>query len=139
MIETSCSRRRSYWWTVATLSLAFTFLLLHYAVGRVYGAAIIGYWIALVSWMIATPTVAGPVNGTAPRPVTNSEFARALGRALHRPALLPAPRVALKVVLGELADALLASQRALPGVALANGYHFRYPEIEIAFRGIYGE
>ena len=49
-IETSCSRRRSYWWTVATLALAFTFLLLHYAVGRVYGAAIIGYWAALVSW-----------------------------------------------------------------------------------------
>ena len=49
-VETSCSRRRSYWWTVATLSLAFTFLLLHYAVGRVYGAAIIVYWAVLVGW-----------------------------------------------------------------------------------------
>lgn len=96
-------------------------------------------WIELVRWIVDTPGVGGPVNACAPHPVTNAEFARALGHALHRPALVPTPRFALKIALGELADALLASQRALPGVPLAHGYHFRYPEIDIAFRGIYGD
>jgi len=96
-------------------------------------------WNEMVRWIADTPAVAGPVNVSAPHPVTNREFARALGRALHRPALLAAPRFALKIVAGEIADALLASQRVLPGVALANGYHFRYPEIDIALRGIFGD
>jgi NAD dependent epimerase/dehydratase family enzyme len=93
----------------------------------------------MVRWITETPAIAGPVNVTAPHPVTNAEFVRALGRAMHRPALLPAPRFALKIVLGDMADGVLASQRALPGVPLAHGYHFRYPEIDIAFRGIFGD
>lgn len=96
-------------------------------------------WIEMVRWIVDTPSVDGPVNTCAPHPVTSREFSRALGRALHRPALLPAPRFALRLALGEFADALLASQRALPGAALAHGYHFRYPEIDIAFRGIFGD
>jgi uncharacterized protein len=96
-------------------------------------------WIEMVRWMVDTPGVKGPVNISAPHPVTNADFARALGRALRRPALLPAPGFAVKIVLGEMADAALASQRALPGVPLAHGYHFRYPEIDIAFRGIFGD
>jgi len=96
-------------------------------------------WIEMVRWIVDTPAVNGPVNMTAPHPVTNLQFAHALGRALHRPALLPAPRFAVRAAIGEMADAVFASQRALPGVALAHGYHFRYPEIDIAFRGIYGD
>jgi NAD dependent epimerase/dehydratase family enzyme len=96
-------------------------------------------WIEMVRWLVDTPAVKGPVNDAAPHPVTNSEFARALGRAMRRPALLPAPGFALRIVLGEMADAALTGQRALPGVALAHGYHFRYPEIDIAFRGIFGD
>lgn len=96
-------------------------------------------WIEMVRWIVDTPGVSGPVNVSAPHPVTSTEFARALGHALHRPSFVPAPRFALKIALGELAGALLASQRALPGAALAHGYHFRYPEIAIAFRGIYGD
>lgn len=96
-------------------------------------------WAEMVRWIVETPSVSGPVNVTAPHPVTNAEFSRALGRAIHRPALAPAPRFALKIALGELADALLASQRALPKRAQAAGYHFRYPEIDIAFRGIFGD
>jgi uncharacterized protein (TIGR01777 family) len=96
-------------------------------------------WIEMVRWLVDTPAIAGPVNVTAPHPVTNLQFSRALGRALHRPALLPAPRFAVRTIVGEMADAIFASQRALPGVALAYGYHFRYPEIDIAFRGIYGD
>ena len=96
-------------------------------------------WTEMVRWIVDTPQVDGAVNVTAPHPVTNAEFSRALGRALHRPSLAPVPRVALKIVLGELADALLASQRAMPARAQAAGYHFRYPEIDIAFRGIFGD
>ena len=96
-------------------------------------------WIEMVRWMVDTPAVTGPVNVAAPHPVTSAEFARALGRALHRPALLPAPRFAMRMVMGEVVETALASQRAIPGVALANGYHFRYPEIDIALRGIYGD
>lgn len=96
-------------------------------------------WIEMVRWLVDTAAVKGPVNISAPHPVTNAEFARALGRALHRPALLPAPGFALKIALGEMADAALTGQRALPGAALAHGYHFRYPEIDIAFRGIFGD
>lgn len=96
-------------------------------------------WIEMVRWLVDTPAVRGPVNISAPHPVTNAEFARALGRALHRPALLPAPGFALKIALGEMADAALTGQRALPGAALSHGYRFRYPEIDIAFRGIFGD
>ena len=96
-------------------------------------------YVEMVRWIADTAAVRGPVNVSAPHPVTNAEFAHALGRALHRPALLPAPRFAIRIALGEMADALLASQRVLPGVALAHGYHFRYPEIDLALRGIYGD
>lgn len=96
-------------------------------------------WIELVRFIVDTPAIEGPVNATAPHPVTNAEFAHALGRALHRPAVMPAPRFALKIVLGELADTLVTGQRAIPARALAHGYHFRYPEIDIAFRGIFGD
>jgi uncharacterized protein len=96
-------------------------------------------WVEMVRWLVETPAVEGPVNVTAPHPVTNAEFARALGRALRRPALLPAPGFAMKMVLGEMATAALAGQNAMPAKALRHGYHFRYPEIEIAFRGIFGD
>jgi uncharacterized protein (TIGR01777 family) len=96
-------------------------------------------WVEMVRWIADTPSVCGPVNATAPHPVSNREFARALGRALRRPALVRTPRVALRIALGEMADALLAGQRAHPARAAAAGYHFRYPEIDIAFRGIFGD
>jgi hypothetical protein len=75
----------------------------------------------------------------APHPVTNREFSRALGRAMKRPALLPAPRLGLRIVLGEFADFVVTGQRVMPTRALALGYHFRYPELDIAFRGIFGD
>ena len=97
-------------------------------------------YVEMVRWIVETPAVEGPVNATAPHPVTNREFARALGRALGRPSIVPAPAFALKVLFGELATPLLLTgQRVLPARAQAHGYHFRYPEIEIAMRGIFGE
>jgi uncharacterized protein (TIGR01777 family) len=79
---------------------------------------------------------AGPVNGTAPQPVTNRDFSRALGRALHRPAFLPTPGFALKLGLGEVAEVLTAGQRVLPAKALALGYKFKFPDIDAALADV---
>ena len=96
-------------------------------------------WVEMVRWIVLTEGVSGPVNATAPHPVPNREFARALGRALRRPALVPTPRAALKLLLGEFADYVVTGQRVIPAKAQAHGYHFRYPELDIAFRGIFGD
>ena len=96
-------------------------------------------WTEMVRWIVQTPEAEGAFNVTAPHPVTNREFARALGRSLKRPAILPAPGFALKALLGEFANSILTGQRVLPAHAQALGYHFRYPEIDIAFRGIFGD
>jgi uncharacterized protein (TIGR01777 family) len=95
-------------------------------------------WISLVSWTIAQPSVSGPVNLTAPNPVPNAEFARALGRAMHRPAFMPAPAFALRLLLGEMADGLLLSgQRAVPAKATNAGFTFKYPHVDDALRAIF--
>jgi uncharacterized protein (TIGR01777 family) len=97
-------------------------------------------WVAMTRWAVSTPSVSGPLNVVAPNPVTNAEFARELGRALRRPAFLPAPAFALRLALGEMADALLlAGQRALPAKALALGFSFRYAALQDALRAIYGQ
>jgi uncharacterized protein len=96
-------------------------------------------WIEIVRWIVQTPAVSGPVNATAPHPVTNRHLSRELGRAMRRPSLLPAPGFAVKLVVGEFADSILTGQRVLPARAQKDGYHFRYPEIEQAFRGIFGD
>ena len=96
--------------------------------------------IEMIRWIIETPGVSGAVNATTPYPVTNREFSRAIGRALRRPSLVPAPAFALKLALGEMAGPLLLEgQRVMPTRAQTHGYHFRYPEIDIAMRGIFGE
>lgn len=96
-------------------------------------------YLEMVRWIVETPAVEGPVNATAPNPVTNREFARALGRAMKRPSLVPAPSFALRLLLGEMAGPLvLTGQRVMPTRAQAHGYHFRYPEIDLAMRGIFG-
>jgi uncharacterized protein (TIGR01777 family) len=95
-------------------------------------------WIGLVRWSIQPGRPGGPVNATAPRPVTNREFAQALGRAMHRPAFMPAPAFALRLLLGEMADALLLSgQRAIPQRAERAGFAFKYPQLDGALRAIF--
>lgn len=95
-------------------------------------------WSALVQWAIAHDAVMGALNLTAPNPVTNGEFARALGAALHRPAFLPAPAFALRLLLGKMADALvLGGQRVLPEKALSLGFPFAYERLDAALRAIY--
>jgi uncharacterized protein (TIGR01777 family) len=95
-------------------------------------------WIAMVKWAIATAAAAGPINATAPAPETSRAFAQALGRALHRPAFMPAPAFALRLLLGEMADALLLSgQRAVPAKAQHLGFTFRYSQLDDALRAIF--
>jgi len=95
-------------------------------------------WIALVGWAIAQSTVSGALNATAPNPVTNAAFAHALGAALRRPSLLPAPAFALRLLLGEMADALLLSgQRAIPAKAQHQRFTFQHEEISGALRAIF--
>jgi hypothetical protein len=72
---------------------------------------------------------AGPVNATAPTPVRNRDFTAALAAAVHRPAVVPVPGLALRLVLGEMADMLLTGQRVVPAVAIEAGYAFKYPEL----------
>ena len=97
-------------------------------------------WVAMVRWALATDAVSGAINLTAPAPVTNAEFARALGRALHRPSFMRTPAFAMRLVLGsEMAEALmLGGQRAIPKRAEAMGYAFTYATLEHALRAIYG-
>jgi uncharacterized protein (TIGR01777 family) len=95
-------------------------------------------WVEMVKWALAEQTLAGPINVTAPNPVTNEEFARTIGRVLNRPSWLKAPAFALRLALGEMADALvLGGQRVLPDVAQQRGFMFRYPTLEAALREIY--
>jgi uncharacterized protein (TIGR01777 family) len=84
------------------------------------------------------PEARGPFNGTAPNPVSNRDFSRALGRALHRPAFVWTPGFALRLGLGEAAHLILTGQRVLPRKALALGYTFRYPTLDSALAQILG-
>jgi len=76
--------------------------------------------------------LSGPVNGVSPAPVRQKDFAKALGQALHRPAFLPTPRLALGLLYGEFAETLFDSQRVVPDVAKQTGYAFRYPALRAA-------
>lgn len=84
----------------------------------------------LFLFLLETPDATGPFNGAAPNPVTMGAFAKALGRALHRPAILPVPGFALKLLLGESSQVLLTGQRAVPARALEAGFRFEHPELD---------
>ncbi len=83
-----------------------------------------------------TSTIRGPMNAVGPHPVRNSEFTKALGRAVHRPAFMPAPYLALRLAFGEFAQVLFASQRVIPQVAAESGFRFEYPKIDQALAAI---
>jgi len=80
----------------------------------------------------------GPVNVTAPNPVTNAELSRALGHALGRPAVLPVPSFAIKLLYGEMAEMVTTGARAIPARLTELGYAFRHPEVEPALRDVLG-
>ena len=85
--------------------------------------------VALLVWLLATDSARGAYNATAPGPVTMGEFARTLGRVLHRPALLPVPGFALRLRFGEGAQAMVTGQRVLPVRAQAEGFRFAHPTL----------
>jgi uncharacterized protein (TIGR01777 family) len=80
----------------------------------------------------------GPVNACAPEPVTNRDFSRALGRALHRPAFAPVPALAVRLLYGDMAEIVTTGQRAVPTRALERGYAFRHTDLELALRDAVG-
>jgi uncharacterized protein len=95
-------------------------------------------WVSMVRWALESQTVSGPINLTAPTPVTNRDFARALGSVLGRPSVISTPGFALRLALGEMADALILSgQRVVPAKAVEHGFHFRYATLHDALRAIY--
>jgi uncharacterized protein (TIGR01777 family) len=93
--------------------------------------------VGLILWAL-DGKVRGPLNAVAPHPVRMKEFAHALGRALHRPALLVVPALVLRLGLGEMAEVLLEGQRAAPRKALDGGFRFRFPELSGALADLIG-
>jgi uncharacterized protein (TIGR01777 family) len=94
--------------------------------------------IGIIQFALATAGLAGPVNAVAPNPVRNAEFTSVLAKTLHRPALFPAPAFALRLALGEMADALLLSSQKVVPTKLANsGYQFLQPNLADAFAEIF--
>lgn len=91
---------------------------------------------ALYCFVVENPQLRGPVNGVAPDYATNARFAQALGAALRRPALVPAPAIALGAILGEFASSLLASQLVIPAAALDAGFRWQHPSLEEALVAI---
>lgn len=87
-------------------------------------------------WLLQNAPARGPYNASAPNPVTNSEFTRALGQALGRPTVLPVPEAALKLLFGEMSEILLVSDRMLPRRLLDEGFRFDYPDLEGALAAI---
>ena len=81
---------------------------------------------------VVSDTLEGAVNGTAPAPERNADFTKKFASAMHRPALLPVPAFALKLVFGEFAGALFDSQRAVPSALVADGFEFRFHRLEDA-------
>jgi uncharacterized protein (TIGR01777 family) len=102
-------------------------------------------WISLddaigaIDHALATDELHGAVNVVSPRPVTNAEFTRTLGRVLSRPTIFPVPAIAARLAFGEMADALLlASTRVQPARLIRTGFKFRHPDLESALRHLLG-
>lgn len=93
--------------------------------------------VGIILWALDTEVVEGPLNATAPNPVTNGELAKALGRALRRPAVLPLPGFALDLLFGsEFGATIKTGQRVLPAKAQALGYRFKHPDLDEALRNL---
>jgi uncharacterized protein (TIGR01777 family) len=92
--------------------------------------------VGAIRFLLEREDARGPFNLTAPRPLTNRQFSRTLGKALRRPSLAPAPSIALRVILGEMADMLLNGQRAVPQRLLEMGYAFQFPDALGALRDL---
>jgi len=93
--------------------------------------------VSLILWLLARDGSEGAYNATAPQPVTNREFARALGASLHRPVLFPMPAFAVKLLVGEMSHLLLTGQKVVPARGLAEGFRFEFPALDGALREVW--
>jgi len=91
-----------------------------------------------MDFLIQTPDSRGIYNMVGPESLRQREFAKALGQALHRPAVMPAPGFMVKLVMGELGASLLNSQKAVPRALMDKGFSFSYPDVESALAAIFG-
>lgn len=93
--------------------------------------------VAIIRYLINNPTINGSVNLVSPNPVTNKEFTKTLGKILRRPTILPIPSFAVRLLFGEMGDALLlSSTRVYPRKLLDSGYEFKHPSLDTALRNI---
>lgn len=92
--------------------------------------------VRLLVFAAETQAVSGPLNATSPDSVTNAQFTAELARALHRPAIFPIPKFALRLALGEVADFLTASSRVLPAAATQAGFHFEHSQLDAALNNL---
>jgi uncharacterized protein (TIGR01777 family) len=95
---------------------------------------VVGIYLAAIDG----PGWSGAVNASAPEPVTNKAFSKALGRALHRPAVAPIPGAAIRLLYGDMAEIVTTGQRAVPKHTLELGYHFQHPDLDEALRAAVG-
>jgi uncharacterized protein (TIGR01777 family) len=102
----------------------------HQWMSWIHGEDLVG----LILFVLENSLASGPINGTAPEPVRNREFARALGQALHRPSFLPTPAFALRMMLGKVAQVVTTGQRVLPARSEQWGYSFKFPRVNVALR-----
>ena len=91
---------------------------------------LVGIYLAAID----NPAFAGPINASAPEPVTNKEFAKAVGRAIRRPAVVPVPPFSIKLLYGEMSQIVLNGVRMVPGRAAELGYEFKHPDLDEALR-----
>ncbi len=92
-----------------------------------------------IRFLLENPDADGPFNLSAPEPVTNKEFSQALGKVLHRPALVPAPALAMQAALGEMSTIVLDGQRAVPQKLQALGFTYTYPTLDEALQNLLGQ
>ena len=88
----------------------------------------------IYAWTLKNESLSGPINACAPEPARSRDFAKALGRVLRRPSWIPAPKFGIKIILGEVAEYMLYSQRASAQKLISSGYSYFYPELEDALR-----
>ena len=93
--------------------------------------------VGIIQYALKNETLTGPVNATAPNPVTNREFSKALGRAFGSPSWFPVPGFIVKLTLGELGSVLLTGQRVVPEKAVKEGYDFKYIDVDQALKAIF--
>ena len=92
--------------------------------------------VGLFELALENETIAGPINGTSPNPSTNADFTTTLASVIHRPAALPVPEFALRMLYGEMAQVIIEGQRVMPEAALRAGYQFRYPDLRPALASV---